>query len=425
MRPNTFILVTIALLTFNCVEAQRESAFALRGSKWQTNTIEVTWENPSQQNLQEREWVKQAITNTWQAVADVNFTNWGKSNNNSRGIRIRIRDEGPHVKLLGNQIDGMEEGMVLNFTFNNWSPSMKNRRKDFIVAIAVHEFGHALGFAHEHNRTDCYFCDEKKQGTNGDYWITTCDLQSVMNYCNPDYGNWGKLSESDVIGVVTLYGRRQTTQPTVSYYDRNVSLAHISRDMTREEKQEWPSLHKFIQIYVTGSDKAMNSIEKVVYELHPTFEDRFREVDDKESNFGYGIYVWGMFELRAAISFKDGSTKNLRRYLRFEETPQSPSKSEAISIKQSVQVLSEQESSDANGNTREVKLYIDASDTFLENVSYVQYTLHSTFNPRVRTSNNKASKFQLKFTCWGQFTVYGKVVMRDGTAYNLEHTIKF
>jgi hypothetical protein len=53
--------------------------------------------------------------------------------------------------------------MVLNFTFNNWSPIMKNRRKDYIIAIAVHEFGHAIGFSHEHNRKDCHFCDDDPQ----------------------------------------------------------------------------------------------------------------------------------------------------------------------------------------------------------------------------------------------------------------------
>src|SRR5690349_5517527 len=63
------------------------------GWQWKASSdgvayIPVCWENP-QGFSTERQWVKSAIENTWESVANISFNGWGQCNSNSSGIRIR------------------------------------------------------------------------------------------------------------------------------------------------------------------------------------------------------------------------------------------------------------------------------------------------------------------------------------------------
>lgn len=72
--------------------------------------------------------------------------------------------------------------------------------------VAVHEFGHALGFAHEQNRPDTPRWCRRHQGASGDMMIGTWDAGSVMNYCNPRWNGDGNLSPGDIQAGRTIYG---------------------------------------------------------------------------------------------------------------------------------------------------------------------------------------------------------------------------
>lgn len=199
-----------------------EPLYVLEESVWESSSINVCWENPSPDNQADRVFIQTAIERTWEAVSLLDFVGWEGCRDEANGIRIQLSDESPHTKGLGTNIDGVPNGMVLNPTFENWGcvnenfeqapctfPYNNYSRADLIRITAVHEFGHALGFAHEQNREDTPSWCDTPQGENGSLPIGGWDLDSVMNYCNPEWIGNGELSEMDIAGVQMVYGEKR------------------------------------------------------------------------------------------------------------------------------------------------------------------------------------------------------------------------
>lgn len=196
------------------------------------------------------DWTRDAASR-WEAVADVQFTEWDSCDEDGEEVMIVIHSESDSKSDVGDTyFDGTlrlsTRANATNDCNNDVIPGVpapdigvpwSNRRRCF-TETAMHELGHVLAFVHEQIRDDepqgagidflCTAPDNADGTSRQDQWEeikelglppTAYDFMSVMNYCGPTRrftgpaGGWTDLpvpllSASDIAGARRVYGRR-------------------------------------------------------------------------------------------------------------------------------------------------------------------------------------------------------------------------
>ena len=75
--------------------------------------------------------------------------------------------------------------------------------------------------------------------------------------------------------------------------------------------------HYHLGVWVDGSERDLDQIDYVEYELHPTFTNRLRKSKNRKNNFSVTFWTWGMFDIEVRVHTHSGEAETFTHRLEY------------------------------------------------------------------------------------------------------------
>lgn len=182
------------------------------------DTVPVCFTLPGQET--QRAQVREALQNGWESIANIRFTGFGlcPTTGDTKYVRVYLQpgDSGSYWAQPGKPLAlKLPSPDPTDASVNLWAPDTglpPATLKTNLQSQTLHEFGHTLGFSHEHDRIENAGTDPhcNPEGYIPGFVWSPYDGDSVLHYCGRRDGG---LSAGDVLGAQAAYGFDQRGVP--------------------------------------------------------------------------------------------------------------------------------------------------------------------------------------------------------------------
>ena len=223
MHLKTLLVAALTSFAMGCMDegldepldSSEDALSAKSVNIWPTPSVAVCWDSPATTYATEKARARAAVERSWEAFSGFDTYYWGscadyQQNLVQSAVRIKIEPNIRAGSVLGTGLMYITGPSMWIEPISTSQCSSGTNAECFDMTV-IHEFGHALAFAHEQNRPDTpQWCLDSPQyednGHPGDLLLTPWDENSIMNYCSPIYTNAGFLTRWDMYGAQSLYG---------------------------------------------------------------------------------------------------------------------------------------------------------------------------------------------------------------------------